>query len=366
MARTKIVYFIRTYLFPSETFIYEEIRSIKRFRVIVLTEKLINASSFPYPDIFIPPQKFPLIKKVVNNKFFQEVLKKENVRLVHAWYAWSGMTIVPVCKKMKVPLVTTFAGMDVSRLPRHFFYRRRLLNLFKQADFFIARSFSMKKDVVRLGCSPEKVVVHYGGIDIEKFKPVKGRRTGDSTKRILMCGRMVEKKGFIYGILAFSRILRKHPDTRLTIIGDGKLREKLEELARSLKIEEKVNFLGALSYREVQERMRDSDIFLSPNLTAKNKDKEGIPNTIKEAMATGLPVISTYHSGIPELVIEEETGFLVPEKDVKALAERLDYLLSHPELWSRMGKKGRKVVEEKFNLTRQVEKLEDTFSRLMV
>jgi len=363
----KIAYFIRTYLFPSETFIYEEIKSIKRFKVVVLAPNVIDTHLFPYPDILTPWEKrktgFPPMRKVVEKKFFYRILKQQNIRLIHAWYAWSGMMILPVCKKIKVPLIVSFHGMDVSRLPSHFLYHRHLLNLFNQADLFITRSFSMKEDVVKLGCPPEKVVVHYGGIDIDRFRP-RGKKKKNSAK-ILMCGRMVEKKGFTYGILAFSRVLKRHPQASLTIIGYGKLRENLEKLVRSLKIEDKVKFVGALPHLEVQRQMREADIFLSPNVTAKNKDKEGIPNVIKEAMATGLPVISTYHAGIPELIIEGETGFLVPEKDVEALTERLDYLLSHPELWDKMGKRGREVVKEKFNLARQVKELENIYLKLI-
>jgi glycosyltransferase involved in cell wall biosynthesis len=362
----KVASFIRTYFFPSETFIYEEIKSIKRFEVIVLASNLINTHLFPHPDIFTPRRKragFPPIRKAGERRFFYHILKQQDIRLVHAWYAWSGMMILPVCKKAKLPLITSFAGIDVSRLPRHFLYRRHLLNLFKQGDLFITMSFSMKKDVIELGCPAEKVVVHYGGIDIDRFRPP-GERRKNSAK-ILMCGRMVEKKGFIYGILAFSRVLKRHPEMSLTIIGEGRLKENLEKLVSSLKIEDKVKFLGALPYFEVQKKMREADIFLSPNVTAKNKDKEGIPNTIKEAMASGLPVVSTYHAGIPELVIEGETGFLAPEKDIDALVERLDYLLSHPGLWDKMGKKGREVVKEKFNLARQAKELENIYLKFI-
>ncbi|GAF72499.1 unnamed protein product, partial [marine sediment metagenome] len=126
-----------------------------------------------------------------------------------------------------------------------------------------------------------------------------------------------------------------------------------------------VQFLGMLPHEEVQREMEASDIFLSPNVTASDGNREGIPNTIKEAMATGLPVVSAYHAGIPELVIDKKTGFLVPEKDVDGLVDRLDYLIAHPELWEKLGSQGREVVEEKFNLFKQISRLEEIYAKLL-
>ena len=136
-----------------------------------------------------------------------------------------------------------------------------------------------------------------------------------------------------------------HKNIALTLIGDGKLRKKLESLVESLNLSDSVQFVGMLPHEEVQREMEASDIFLSPNLAARNGDREGIPNTIKEAMATGLPVVSTYHAGIPELVIDGKSGFLVPEKDVDGLVDRLGYLLRLAHTAQRM--RGLAVFQER-------------------
>ena len=364
--KERIASFVRTYLFPSETFIYEEIKNIRRFEVLVLTLNIINNHLFPYADIIAPDKKeshFSFLKAKKREDFFCKILRQQNIRLVHAWYGWSGIEILPACKRAGVPLITSLHGQDVSKLPHNFSYRRKLRRLFQQGDLFLVRSNAMKEDVIKLGCSSKKIVVHYGGVDISKFKP--GNRKNKKSARILMCGRMVEKKGFQYGILAFSIVLKKHPNTSLSIIGEGRLKKKLEKLVKSLKIEDKVKFLGAVPHSQVQKEMEEADIFLSPNVTSRDKDKEGVPNVIKEAMAAALPVVSTYHAGIPELVVNRETGFLTRERDVESLAEKLDYLLSYPELREIMGKKGRKRIEEKFNLSSQVKELEDVYSQLL-
>ncbi len=220
----------------------------------------------------------------------------------------------------------------------------------------------MKTDVIDLGCSPEKIIVHYGGVDVNRFR--KKEPDGERIK-ILMCGRFAEKKGFEYGIRAFAKLGKTHKNIALTLIGYGKLRGKMENLVDSLNLSDRVQFLGMLTHEEVQREMEASDIFLSPNLAARNGDREGIPNTIKEAMATGLPVVSTYHAGIPELVIDGKSGFLVPEKDIDGLVDRLNRLIVHPELWEKLGSRGREVVEEKFNLFKQVRKLEKIYKSLL-
>jgi len=361
-----IAFFIKTYLPASETFIYEEIKNLTTFNTIILTQKLANVNLFPHNNIFSVPAlpKWGLGKRLRSHNSFIKPLLNRRVKLIHAHFGWGGMMILPECRKLSLPLLTTFHGIDVSLFARDLIYRLGLKKLFKEGSVFLVRSNRMKADVVDLGCPPEKIIVHYGGIDVNKFRFRKKEVDGKRVK-ILMCGRFVEKKGFEYGIRAFAKLGKIYKNVALTIIGDGKLRKKMENLVDSLNLSESVQLLGMLPHEEVQREMETSDIFLSPNLTARNGDREGIPNTIKEAMATGLPVVSTYHSGIPELVIDKETGFLVPETDVDGLIDRLDYLIAHSEVWQKLGSKAREVVEKKFNLSTQVRKLEKIYGMLL-
>ncbi|MFQ6066051.1 MAG: glycosyltransferase [bacterium] len=366
MLKPTIAFFIKTYLPASETFIYEEIKNLTTFNVIVLAQKLVNVNLFPHRNIFSAPThlKWRVGSRWPSHNWFIKPLLSHRVKLVHSHFGWGGMMILPECKKLCLPLLTSFHGIDVSLFARDFIYRLRLKKLFREGSVFLVRSNRMKADVIDLGCSPEKIIVHYGGVDVNRFRFRKKRLDGERIK-ILMCGRFVEKKGFEYGIRAFAKLGKIHKNVALNIIGDGKLRGKLENLVDSLNLSHRVQFLGMLPHEEVQRKMEASDIFLSPNVTASDGNREGIPNTIKEAMATGLPVVSTYHAGIPELVIDRKTGFLVPEKDVEGLVDRLDQLITHPELWEKLGSRGREVVEEKFNLFKQVRKLEKIYKSLL-
>ena len=111
--------------------------------------------------------------------------------------------------------------------------------------------------------------------------------------------------------------------------------------------------------------MKNSHIFILPSITSANGDKEGIPNVLKEAQATGMPVISTYHAGIPELVLNGRSGYLVKERDTNGLSERLIHLIENPDLWFEFGKIGRKHVEEQFNLHKQIMKLEKIYKEMI-
>ncbi|OQX53652.1 MAG: colanic acid biosynthesis glycosyltransferase WcaL, partial [Candidatus Cloacimonas sp. 4484_209] len=231
---------------------------------------------------------------------------------------------------IKSRLVTTFHGYDMSSFivsNGNNVYK----NLFLNGDLFLPISDYWKRKLVRLGCDEKKIVVHRMGINLEKFEfSERGKQTGEPIK-ILTIGRLVEKKGHRYAIEAVSKIVKKHKNIEYIIAGDGPLRQGLESLVRKLEIEKYVKFLGVVNQDELLKLYQYVHIFILPSMTARNGDQEGIPVVLMEAQATGLPVISTFHSGIPEGVLDGKSGFLVPEKDVDALADRLEYLIEHPE-----------------------------------
>ncbi len=358
----QVAYSVRRYR-GLKTPLYGEIKNLERLKPVVLTEvvgkwvlrssklKIFSSSSVPW-------WRFRYRDR---HGFFRDVMLKNQIRLVRAYMADSGIRIWPLCEQLNLPLITSFHGLDVSTWPRWPPYLRNLRQLFEKGRIFLVRSNAMRDDVVNLGCPADKVRVLYGGIDTEEFR-FRNRSESQNTRlRILMCGRLIEKKGFAYGMKAFARLRKKHTNIELRIVGGGPLRLNLKLLTKILHLGEKVSFSGEKEPKDIPEEMWNAQIFLAPSVTSRSGNKEGIPNVIKEAMATGLPVVSTRHAGIPELVIDGKTGFLVPEKDVNGLADRLGYLIAHPEIWDDLGRQGRKVVEEKFNLFKQVRKLEKIY-----
>ncbi|MCK4256183.1 glycosyltransferase [candidate division WOR-3 bacterium] len=340
--------FIDKYLQLSETFIYNEIINIESFHSIVITKKIINRDVFPFEPIF-----------VYNKRDIDKVLHENNVGLIHAHFGWSGISALPIAKKYRLPLIVTFRGIDASRMMRYFSYRRNVKKLFAGSHLILVVSKNTKKDLIKAGCNKDKIKVHYIGVDVESFN-IRRHKRNDSIM-ILMCGRFVEKKGFEYGVRAFEEM--KIKNARLVIIGDSKLKPSIEKLIESLGISSNVNLTGFLSHEDVKEKMSKSDIFLAPHITSKNGDKEGIPNTIKEAMSSGLPVVSTYHAGIPELVEDSGSGFLVKEGDIEGLTNFLNKLAEDQSLREEMGINGRKIIEERFTLKREIREIEEVYEK---
>jgi colanic acid/amylovoran biosynthesis glycosyltransferase len=200
-----------------------------------------------------------------------------------------------------------------------------------------------RRRLLELGCPPEKVRVFRMGVALDTFE-FRPRRAEGAPVSLLSVGRLVEKKGFEFGLRAFAGALHAHPGLRYDIAGDGPLREPLERLARELGLAERVRFHGRLLRSEVEQLRRRANILLAPSVTDGEGDQEGIPVVIMEAMASGIPVISTRHSGIPELVVDGETGLLAPERDAPALVAALDRLLAESELSERLARAARERV----------------------
>ncbi|MBI4357809.1 MAG: glycosyltransferase [Candidatus Omnitrophica bacterium] len=254
---------------------------------------------------------------------------------------------------LRAKLVTVFHGYDVSQfIQKH--GRDIYADLFESGDFFLPVSEYFKKRLVGFGCPEEKIKVHHTGIDCEKFKPSPSRPNHSTSRRLLSIGRLVEKKGFEYGIRAFARLQEKYNDLEYHIVGDGPLWDSNQLLIKELGLYNSVKMHGAKTDRDIVEMLHSSDILLAPSVTAENGDQEGIPGSLMQAMACGLPVVSTLHSGIPELVEDGVSGFLAPERNAEVLAEKLEYLLEHPELWEPMGKAGRLRVAQDFEINKQV------------
>jgi colanic acid/amylovoran biosynthesis glycosyltransferase len=216
-----------------------------------------------------------------------------------------------------------------------------------------------------MNVNEEKIYVHRMGIDLEKFQFQERMLQPGEPLKILTVGRLNEKKGHEYAIKGVAKLIKKKKNLIYTIAGDGPLGDKLANLVLDLGIDGNVKFLGPVDQKEVLKLYRESHIFLLTSVTAKNGDQEGIPVVLMEAQAMGLPIISTYHSGIPELVENGKSGFLVPEKDSIKLAEKLIYLAEKPELWSGMGTYGRKIVEEKYDIKKLNRKLVDIFHTVL-
>jgi colanic acid/amylovoran biosynthesis glycosyltransferase len=209
------------------------------------------------------------------------------------------------------------------------------------------------------------VVVLPSGIQCARFRFAPRQPPGDGRVRVVTTGRLVEKKGVEYGIRAVARLRAAGVSVEYAVVGDGPLRPALEQLIGELGLAGAVSILGWRQESEVARVLDRAHLFLSPNVTAANGDEDAPVNVIKEAMATGLPVVGTRHGGIPEVVQDGVSGFLVAERDVDALVERLGHLVAHPELWPGMGQAGRAWVERHYDAPMLAARLEEIYRQLV-
>jgi colanic acid/amylovoran biosynthesis glycosyltransferase len=239
-------------------------------------------------------------------------------------------------------LITTFRGIDISRYVQENgeqVYDR----LFQEGDFFLANCEFFRHKAIKLGCPEARIIVHGSGIDCHQFAFKPRLQPTDGKIKIVTTGRLVEKKGIEYAIRAVVQVAAAYPNLEYNIIGDGELKLHFEQIIQELNAGKFIKLLG---WKQQQELIEILD---------RSHNQDAPVNTLKEAMAMGLPVISTEHGGIPELVEDGISGFLVPEKDRAAIAQKLTYLIENSHLWPQIGRAGRSQVETKYDM----EKLND-------
>jgi colanic acid/amylovoran biosynthesis glycosyltransferase len=253
-------------------------------------------------------------------------------------------------KKMGLPvkMITSLHGADVNQIPRQK-EKDYYSELFETGDHFVANTEFTKKQAVDLGCDGNKISVIPVALHIRDF-PFRARSiAGDETVQILTVGRLVEKKGHQYSIRAIAEIVQQSFKVHYTIAGDGPRRKLLEDLVDGLDLSEHVTFAGEVTQEEVIELYGKSHLFVLSSVTASNGDREGQALVLQEAQACGLPAISTWHNGIPDGILDGQSGFLVPEKDIDALATAIKKLLENPSSWAQMGQMGRAFVEKGYD-----------------
>lgn len=238
-------------------------------------------------------------------------------------------------------------------------------NLFDTCDLILPISYRWKEKLAELGCDRNKIVVHRMGVNCRLFNYRERIYPKHGNVKLISVARLTEKKGIKYSIQALSNLIQQFKNVEYNIVGEGPLKKELIELVNQINLNDYVQLLGQKSQDEVRILLDQSHILIAPSVTAKDGDQEGIPVALMEAMAMGLPVISTQHSGIPELIENNVSGLLVPERDEKALEKAISFLLSNPGKWAQYGQKGRKRIEEEYEINKLNKKLEANFSELL-
>jgi colanic acid/amylovoran biosynthesis glycosyltransferase len=260
-------------------------------------------------------------------------------------------------------LVVTFHGYDANVWPGHAgngCYRE----LFARADVLTTSSQFIADRLIGLGAAQQKIMRLPIGVPLARLVPVEEPSVDCVAPIILTVGRLVEVKGHVYSIRAFAAVLSRFPKAEYWIVGDGPLRVELEALVNDLGVSHNVRFLGSSTADEVARLYAQAHIFMLAGVVAADGAEEGQGLVLLEAQAAGLPVIASRVGGIPEGVIDGRSGFLVPQRDVDALAERLSYLIERPQLWPEMGRAGRAHVEANYDMNKLNDQLVELYQRL--
>ncbi|MBD3163018.1 MAG: glycosyltransferase [Candidatus Eisenbacteria bacterium] len=377
-ARPTVAHLVTPYLFLTGSWVHAQIVHNRRHRPVVMTQGTENLDVFPLDPVYdfsagrAGARRIAFaVAKYLLGRFpaapYVDAARRERVRLLHAHQGWEGARTAHLRRALGIPHVTSFYGRDASMLPRKAYWRALYRRLFREGDLFLAEGSHSARVLVAIGCPEEKVRVIHLGVDPERI-PFRERRAAPGEEIVgLIAASFREKKGIGDALDAFARAAARRRDLRLRlrVIGDGPLRPRIEARVSAGDLAGKVDLLGYQPFPRYLEELARAHFLLSPSVTAADGDCEGgAPVCLLDAQAAGLPILGTTHCDIPEVTVPERSAFLVPERDVSALAGALERFLAAPERWGEMGRAGRAHVEQAFDIRKQAEKLADLYDEL--
>jgi colanic acid/amylovoran biosynthesis glycosyltransferase len=366
-----------TYFLKAEMqHIYRQITGLVDFETFIITKFRQNADVFPFDDVeklepsrpgFIRrgylkylQRKPPLIYRGEYDST-RRILIRRDPALMHIYFGNTGVHLLPLIQRWDRPCIVSFHGMDVQNRPKEKGYEERLRELLQLVPLVLVRSQSIADRLAELGCHPDKIRMNRTGIPLGGFPSVEHSFPTDGRWSLVQACRLVPKKGLFTTLEAFSLFRRTYPSAHLTIAGDGPLHEPIAKRVQQLQIDGSVTLAGFLDQARLRSLFQQAHLFVHPSYATEDGNQEGVPNSMLEAMATGLPVVATRHGGIPEAVEDGKQGYLVAEKDAAGLAAALLKLTSNRELWLQLGQAASAKVSERFEHGQQVGRLQAAY-----
>jgi colanic acid/amylovoran biosynthesis glycosyltransferase len=279
-------------------------------------------------------------------------------------FGYHGVKMIGLKHVLHVPMVCSFYGDDAFSHPLIGNTKQKYQLLFREADRILVLGPYMKSRLIELGCSEQKIDIHHLGIDVDKIRFEKRNVTKGDKVRFLIASSFVEKKGIDLAIRALS-VFKKEYSFSLDIIGDGPLKKEIMEVIEQCDLKDRVMMHGYKPYDFLINLAYSCDVFIQASRTGEDNRKEGTPMVIVDVMATGMAVVSTRHSDIPEIVVDGETGYLAEENDVRTLTDCIQNIFTEPERIGELGLKGRARAEKEFNARIQTERLEELYAKLV-
>ena len=420
-AKKKVMSVVGTYLKPEMHTIYRQLSNIRDFEQIVVAERIQNEEIFPISNLVKLEKTSSMrssysgnpfaslssymkekIRRKIRRKIKQRVerergfylmgkrvgidmlrlgcmrriyvesayysdydlidaAKKNKPDLIHVYFGHKAVGYLSQLSEIGLPWIVSFHGFDIAKNMECVHYRSLFYKMCDSATLIFARSESLLRQLASMGCSKEKLRLNRTVIPMHEFPFIKRIAPADGDWVIVQACRLIPKKGLASAIAAIDIVRRAFPKVTFLIYGEGPLERGLKLLVKELSLD-CVLFMGRVDMQDLINVYKQAHIFLHPSEMVANGDQEGVPNAILEAMATGMPYISTYHGGIPEVLADGKGGYLVPEKSPEKLALALNKLMSNPAIYQIMSEKAKLVVENQFSLRTERHQLEKIYN----
>jgi glycosyltransferase involved in cell wall biosynthesis len=356
-----ILFFCATYLKPEMLHVHRQITRLSGWDVHAVTQRVENREQFPLPSLhMIPRSPWRWIGRLKERHWHAgpwqadrrevdavlDVVRAAKVDVMHIFFGNVAVHWLDLLRQIDIPVVVSFHGADVTGAIAEPRYQAARDEVFARASRIACRSDALAERVITMGAPRDKTVVTRTVVPV----PDGFVRSAEASasNAILQASRLVPKKGLKTTLHAFAKMDAVRPGAQLTLAGEGPMEQELRELASQLGVVDRVRFAGFLNQQQLAEEFEKSAVFVHPSESI-NGDTEGVPNSLLEAMAAGIPVVATRHGGIVEAVMDGETGFLVDESDADALADRIGLLLSDPSLNLKMGEAAQESVRRSYS-----------------
>lgn len=389
--RPHVISLCGTYLKPEMQSIYRQITGLHRVRTTVYAQWLENGEMFPVDAFRLltkqrhrPKGNFLLrfwYKHVIKkwpppraiNKFIGpchpwdlvERLEEDQPDLVHVYYGHKAVGYLPMLRDWGGPWIVSFHGVDVAKHMEEKDYLKKLREVFAEARLVLARSHSLLQQLADLGCPVEKLRLNRTPIPMDHLPATERDFPADGHWRLVQACRLIPKKGILTTLDAMDRIAALLPGAKYILCGEGPMMDQLKKFVEEKQLHRQVEFRGWLSQEELIREYYQAHVFIHASEQTPDNDQEGIPNSMLEAMATGLPVIATNHGGIPEAVTNGHDGILVPERDSTAITNAIVKLSHDNALYHEMSRNAAESVRANFGAEQQLANLEDLYFEAM-
>jgi colanic acid/amylovoran biosynthesis glycosyltransferase len=376
-----VVHVTRAYLQPTETFIHNQLSNLHRYDAVVVCHHR-GRGRFPIgPDLIAGETRVRAARLIdtVGDRILRSPLpgtmrtmgrfiERRHAAILHFHYLVNARSYLALKQRTGIPAVVSAYGYDVSAFPRRFagLGGSYLAPIFSRCECFLAMSDAMRRDLVEIGCPEDRIRVHYHGVDTRRFACPERSYASRPKLTVLSCGRLIPTKGHVQLVEALAVVRRRCPvPFRAIVVGEGPLRQRLEQTIARLRLTDVVELHGHIPHNATAlvDQYRGADVFALPCVRTRGQT-EGIPGAIVEAMAAGLPIVTTPHGGIPEVVADTCEGLLVAERDPGQLADALERLFVDEALRRELGTAGAARARRELDIAPATDALERIYDGL--